>query len=339
MSVARTLATILTDPARAAALSPSRWSDLLSLARAERLSATLAERVAGQPMPRPVAATLTAEANRAHHAQRQMLWEADEVARVLAPLGLMPILLKGSAYAAAGLAAAVGRNIGDTDILLPRDMLPQAEAALLAGGWEWVKTDPYDHAYYRRWMHELPPLIHASRDRMLDVHHTILPLTARPKVDAGALIAGAVPCGARLKRLGDADLVLHAAAHCLADGELDGAMRNLWDVDRLLRELSDRAGFWAELRARAALHQLWPAMARAGRLARALYATPLPADWPAARASDALFLRRILARDGWGRGTARPLRAAFYVRGHLLRMPLRLLVPHLARKAFARTSP
>ena len=52
---------------------------------------------------------------------------------------------------------------------------------MLDAGWERVKAaDGYDDAYYRRWMHELPPLIHRDRDRMIDVHHTILPLTARP---------------------------------------------------------------------------------------------------------------------------------------------------------------
>ena len=54
------------------------------------------------------------------------------------------------------------------------------------------RADGYDDAYYRRWMHELPPLIHRTRDRMIDVHHTILPLTARPRPDAAALIAASV---------------------------------------------------------------------------------------------------------------------------------------------------
>ena len=78
--------------------------------------------------------------------------------------------------------------------------LDAVEAALLAAGWEWVKPDPYDDAYYRRWMHELPPLIHRERDRMIDVHHTILPLTARPTPDAAALIADSVAAGQRPAR-------------------------------------------------------------------------------------------------------------------------------------------
>src|SRR3546814_5306140 len=81
---------------------------------------------------------------------------------------------KGTAFAAAGLSAGVGRSIGDLDILVPRDRIDAVEAALLGAGWEWVKPDPYDDVYYRRWMHELPPLIPRERDRMIDVHHTIL---------------------------------------------------------------------------------------------------------------------------------------------------------------------
>ena len=40
--------------------------------------------------------------------------------RALAPLGIVPILLKGAAYAAARLPNAAGRQIGDLDILVPR---------------------------------------------------------------------------------------------------------------------------------------------------------------------------------------------------------------------------
>src|SRR3546814_3475882 len=112
--------------------------------------------------------------------------------RVLAPLDCPGVLLKGTAFAAAGLSAGVGRSIGDLDILVPRDRIDAVEAALLGAGWEWVKPDPYDDVYYRRWMHELPPLIHRERDRMIAVHHTILPLTARITTDAAALIAASV---------------------------------------------------------------------------------------------------------------------------------------------------
>jgi hypothetical protein len=249
---------------------------------------------------------------------------------VLAPLGVKVVLLKGTAFVAAGLDAGRGRSIGDLDILVPREHLDAVEAALLAGGWEWVKPDPYDDAYYRRWMHELPPLIHRERDRMIDVHHTILPPTARPTPDPAALIAAAVPLDNGLFVLCPEDMVVHAAAHLFADGDLQGGLRNLWDIDRLVREFVERdAGFVASLTERAALHDLSAAVARALRLARRIYGTPGGGD-PVA--SDALFARRLLARDGWGRLRHKGTEFGFYVRSHWLRMPPAMLARHLWTK-------
>ena len=128
-----------------------------------------------------------------------------------------------------------------------------------------MKEDAYDDQYYRRWMHELPPLIHRERDRMIDVHHAILPLTARPEAGHGGDDRGP---GARLptacSRCRRADMIVHAAAHLFADGDLAGGLRNLWDIDRLLREFAERdADFWPTLRERAARHGLLAAVARA----------------------------------------------------------------------------
>ena len=264
--------------------------------------------------------------------------------RALAPARIPWVLLKGSAYAAAGLEAARGRSIGDLDILVPREALAEAERALLAAGWEWVKEDAYDDLYYRRWMHELPPLIHPDRDRMIDVHHTILPLTAAPTPDPERLIAGSEAVGEGLRVLRPADMIVHAAAHLIADGDLSGGLRNLWDIDRLVRQFSARhPGFTADLGDRARAHELAPAVARALRLARRLYGTPTdPALAGRTRPSDLLFERRLLARDGWGRPRRRALRFAFYVRSHLLRMPPPMLARHLWikwRKTPARLAP
>ena len=181
-------------------------------------------------------------------------------------------------------------------------------------------------------MHELPPLIHRERDRMADVHHTILPPTARRTPDAAALIADAVPLGNGLSVLCPEDMVVHAALHLFADGDLAGGLRNLWDVDRLLREFGDAPGFWTRLAESARRHEATGPVRRAGRQARALYETPLPDDWQGRDLADPLFRRRLLARDGWGRQTRPATRLAFYVRSHWLRMPPALLARHLWTK-------
>ena len=251
--------------------------------------------------------------------------------RALAPLDVPVVLLKGTAFVAAGLGAGQGRNIGDLDILVPRDRLDEVEAALLAAGWEWVKPDPYDDAYYRRWMHELPPLIHRDRDRMIDVHHTILPLTARPTPDAAALIAAGVPLENGLRVLSPEDMIVHAAAHLLADGDMAGGLRNLWDIDRLVREFENET-FWTNLDTRAQLHGLIDAVARSLRLSNALFGTPIPARHDRWHRQDKWYGARLLARDGWGRSTRPLLRLAFYIRSHWLRMPPFMLARHLWTK-------
>ncbi|WP_242116851.1 nucleotidyltransferase domain-containing protein [Sphingomonas lacusdianchii] len=323
------VAAVLTDPARATVLTSDAWNALIAAARAEQLIGSMAVRLDGLPIP-PAAARIMADARvSAEQGRVAALWEAEMARRALAPLGVPVVLLKGTAFVAAGLDAGRGRSIGDLDILVPRESLDAVEAVLLAAGWEWVKPDPYDDAYYRRWMHELPPLIHRERDRMIDVHHTILPPTARPTPDAAALIADAVPLGNGLSVLSSEDMVIHAAAHLFADGDLQGGLRNLWDIDRLVREFDD-AGLVERLMARAGRHDLVPATARALRLAKRVFGTPVDGFAPVA--SDALFARRLLARDGWGRLRHKGTEFGFYVRSHLLRMPPAMLARHLWTK-------
>jgi hypothetical protein len=333
--MSRLLARTLAHPASAAALSPAQWTALVTAARAESLLGSLAFRLEGQDLPAKVDRILEDAKRDAAYARTQALWEAEMAQRALAATGVPIILLKGTAFAAAGLGAADGRSIGDLDILVPRERLDSVQQALLAAGWEWVKEDAYDDVYYRRWMHELPPLIHSARDRMIDVHHTILPPTARPTPDAAALIAASVPLGSGLRTLSPEDMIVHAAAHLFADGDLAGGLRNLWDISCLVREFETRnEGFWPRLAERSRLHQLRPAVSRALRLARSLYATPVdPALAGRRRPSDALFEARLLARNGWGQPTRRALRFAFYVRSHWMRMPPLILARHLLIKA------
>jgi hypothetical protein len=324
MGDALILARVLREPESAGALDAAGWQALIGVARAEQLIGTFAARLDGLPMPDAVRRILADAAISAEQGRIAALWEAEMIRRALAPVGCPVVLLKGTAFVAAGLLAGRGRSIGDTDILVPRDALPEVERALLAAGWEWVKPDPYDDKYYRRWMHELPPLIHRDRDRMADVHHTILPLTARVTPDAAALIADARPLGNGLSVLSPDDMVCHAAAHLFADGDLSGGLRNLRDIHCLLTEFGA-----ATLATRARLHGLENAVARAGRLTHAMFGTEVPDGWRTLRAGDAAFRRRLLARDGWGRGTRSATRFGFYVRGHALRMPPAMLARHL----------
>ena len=76
-------------------------------------------------------------------------------------------------------------------------------------------------------------------------------------------------------------------------------------------------------------HLLGPYVARARRLATHLFGEGRRNPGPA----DRLFVRRLLARDGWGRDTRAATRLGFYVRSHLIRMPPAMLARHLWTKA------
>src|SRR3546814_7674151 len=124
------------------------------------------------------------------------------------------------------MACAACRQIGDLDVLVLATDIRRAENALLKAGWEWVKSDPYDDHYYRAHMHELPPMIHKARDRMIDVHHPAQQLgNARHRGE------GEIHRGARtgLLGLGHEGLGLgdRSEAHT---SELPSLMRNTYAV-------------------------------------------------------------------------------------------------------------
>jgi hypothetical protein len=287
-------------------------------------------------------------ARRQHQAAR---WEIEQIARALGGRGIPTILLKGAAYLAAGLPCARGRMFVDIDLMVPREAIGDAERALNAHGWLAHGLDPYDKRYYREWMHEIPPLRHIKRGSVLDVHHTILPPTSKPKPDARKLLTAAVPVTdlEEIYVLAPPDMVLHSATHLFYDGELNHGLRDLVDLDDLLRDFSAKdPGFWQALVDRAFEMELAQPLFYGLRYAQRFLGTAVPESVREAIARagpsramrpvmDALFDRALMPDHAtcsdWFTPTARWL---LFVRAHYLRMPMRLLIPHLTRKAWRR---
>jgi len=312
-----------------------------------RLRAVLAERGLLERVPEAVRAHLDADWTLAERHAASVRWEVNRIQEALVPAGVPIILLKGAAYVMAELPPARGRLFHDVDIMVPKGALDDAERALVRHRWRTTHLDPYDQKYYRKWMHELPPMQHARRKTVLDVHHNILPETARLRPDAARLLEAAEPLAGHeeLYVLAPADMVLHSATHLFHDGELEQGLRDLVDLDALLRHFGAGPGFWPRLLERAGALDLGRPLHYALRYAARLLATPVPAEALAAAREagppralepllDALFLRGLAPPhedcDDALSGAARWL---LYVRSHYLRMPPHLLVPHLARKA------
>jgi hypothetical protein len=138
-------------------------------------------------------------------------------------------------------------------------------------------------------------------------------------------------------------MIVHAAVHLFHDGEISGAVRDLVDLDALLRRFDAEADFWPQLAADATALGVTRPVFYALRYAHRLLGTPVPAHllagtsaWappaPVRVAMDAL----VEATLGAGSRGAGLSAFALYVRSHWLRMPPIMLARHLTRKALAR---
>ena len=173
----------LRDPERLAGLSPASWDLLIRQARSAdllaRIGCLLEDRGLLASVPPGPGAHLAAARTLAAAQQDEVRREVAHIGAALRLLAVPVVLLKGAAYVLAELPPALGRMFADVDVLVPRDRLADVEAALMLAGWATTNPSEYDQQYYRRWMHELPPLQHIRRQTVLDVHHAILPDTAR----------------------------------------------------------------------------------------------------------------------------------------------------------------
>jgi putative nucleotidyltransferase-like protein len=274
-------------------------------------------------------------------------YETQWLRRSMDDIGEKLLLLKGAAYILAGLPAGSGRLVSDIDVLVRKSSLQSVEAVLSKYGWDAGDTDPYNERYYRKWMHEIPPMTHRRRRSVLDVHHTILPPTADEKLDPDKLFDELWEVRPGIYVLSPLDMVLHSATHLFHEGDFAHGLRDLLDLDRLMRHFAAADhGFWEKLVARGREMGMTNSLRYALRYSRMLLGTPskgaavdtLVADkaqFPSTVIMDFLFLRAFLPDHP---SCALPLtsfaRFCLYIRSHYLRMPLYLLLPHLARKAW-----
>jgi Uncharacterised nucleotidyltransferase len=143
-------------------------------------------------------------------------------------------------------------------------------------------------------------------------------------------------------------MVLHSATHLFCNEDVGNGLRDLVDLDSLLRDFAREMGFWPGLTVRAAELDLTRPLYYALRYAVRLLDTPVPAavlrEAEVGRPPsvlrglmDALFLRTLHPeRANANDRLASLTRGSLYVRAHWLRMPPLLLAQHLLIKALRR---
>ncbi|MDP2006131.1 MAG: nucleotidyltransferase family protein [Rubrivivax sp.] len=340
----------LREPEVTLSWSLAEWQRVVRLARRLRLLARLAERLQAADLldqaPAPVRRHLLSEMRLSRWRTTVMVWTLDRVAAQLEGMGCPLVLLKGGAYIGQGLPIARGRLPSDVDILVPHARITEATTRLLARGWGAARLDDHDQRYYQDWSHEVPPMNHPLHPVELDLHHNILPPVARTHVDAGLLLARLQPSKwPAWQVLHPVDQVLHSAAHLFLDSELQDRVRDLVDLDALLRHFGTDTAFWRELPERARQLGLAEPLALASHFTVQWLGTPIPAavqaaivaqgPSPARRAWLLPLMAAVLtptepdARPSWRQDAAA---LAVLARYHRQRMPLRLLLPHLWHK-------
>lgn len=346
---------VLRQPWQLPDFTPGQWDLLVRQARSAGLLARLGWLFGvhglGSRVPLQVAAHLESALQLALAQRVEIEREVWHVRRALEPLGVSIILLKGAAYVMTGLPAAEGRLFSDTDILLPRHLLPEAEAALMQGGWATTHLAAYDQHYYRQWMHELPPLVHVRRQTALDVHHAIAPVTARIRPDSARLLSAAVCIvgSAGLATLASRDMVLHSMLHLLVNDDLSHGLRDLSDIDLLLRHFGRDPAFWEGLVPRSEELGLERVAFYGLSLAQRVLGTPVPEAVKKAAGRHAPprmvawmmngLWEQVLHSPHHSTSSARMRLTLFvlYLRAHWMRMPTAMLARHLCVKMLRRS--
>ncbi len=337
MSPTRLIA-LLRSPQGISRVTDAHWNEVIEQGRKTQLlgqlAASLQRAQLWDKVPSAVQRHLALAELTIRRRSESALWEATTMRRAVDP-AIPLVLLKGCAYLACADDNAAGRFFSDIDVLVRRHELPAVEADLMSVGWKPSRVDDYDLAYYRNWMHEVPPMKHVRRHTVIDLHHAINPPVSRFFVHPEQLLERIVEVRPGIFVLAATDRVIHCALHLLQEGEPKKLMRDLYDLHLLLRQHHGSAAGMEQLRHRAVELKVDTLIEAAIGAAHALFAVEPRlgerSGWLQACVDRA-------AREANGNTTVAGEMAgtAVLAYSHWLKMPMHLLVPHLVRKSLMR---
>ncbi|AEP30616.1 nucleotidyltransferase family protein [Brumicola nitratireducens] len=350
------LISLLSTPDKLKTLSDAQWQQVLKEANASQLVGRLkylCDVESVTPSAR-VIWHLDSAYKIAQKQRKQAEREFYELAKALHGLNTSTIFLKGAAYITKNLPCSNGRTFSDIDILVKKFDLQKIEQTLKFSNWIQTKIEDYDEEYYRTWMHEIPPLTHVHRGTVLDVHHNILPPTNADSPEASKFHTEIVTVEhvGSVNTLSDIDLLIHTAVHLFTESEFHHGLRDMSDIHLLLQHFqqeynaNEKKHFLAKLVARSNELGLYNYVRLALRYSYLLFNTNLDNfDTESLRCNSKLmgavqdfcFISVFQPNHSSCRDWKTPVaQFILYWRGHLLRMPLRLLIPHLIKKSWMR---
>lgn len=349
------LLSVINNPSQLNLCSTKDWELLIRQARASQLLAYLAQFIVDSEIK------ITPPENAQNHMnaallftkkqKKNVLLECQTITNILREINVQTIFLKGAAYSISNLNLSNSRLLSDIDVLVKKDDIEKSELALFQQGWFSEEITDYDEQYYRQWAHEIPPLKHIKRGTILDLHHNILQIMTGHIVDSDKLFAQAInpPSVESAYVLSPEIMVMHSAVHLFHESEFNKGLRDLIDIKTLIKHFSiEDRNFMTKLVNTAKdfgfEREIYYALKYSDKILHSNYL--LSIDKSIVFNLNGKLDSKILdfcfghifnsyhrSCYSWKMIIAEKV---LFCRGHLKRMPLKLLLPHTFRKTWSK---
>ncbi len=346
----RQLLTLITEPRAGIGITLPEWSEVILALRETDMLARVGY-LASQAgcltrYPKPVQRHIQSARALAFRQQQQACYEAGELSQQLADIGVAPLFLKGAAYSLLDNAAAQGRIYSDIDVLVPKPDLIEIQKKLVVNSWMPKALEDYDERYYRDWTHEIPPMHHVLRGTVADIHHNLIPPVSGKAPDIGLFTHNPQQTANGLLTLSTEGLILHSSIHLFYNEEFSHGFRDICDLHLLFNELALTDTCWSRLLKLAKDTGFESELYYAFRYCDILFHTAFPDRFRRQMQTIAPSRSRTAVADFiLGHALLPQHKSAMtlrykgililaLIRGHWLKMPLRILLPHLAYKGW-----
>ncbi|MDN4501802.1 nucleotidyltransferase family protein [Alteromonadaceae bacterium BrNp21-10] len=345
---------LFTTPSNIHKLSLENWQTLIRVLRGNDLLASfyylLDRELLLNHVPHFALKHLESAEIYAKRQTQQIHLESESLVQFLGNADIQPIFLKGAAYVLRKDINHYGRVMSDIDILVPYSQLSLIENILKQNDWVEKTLDDYDEQYYRQWAHELPPYQHIYRGTTLDIHHTLLPPISGKLIPENELLSNLQTTNDGYLTLSPELIILHSVIHLFYNEDFTKSFRDVWDIHLLLMELekhsdltsliklSERLGFSDTLYIALKLRDKIFSTSSLGNYHRAQSSLHLLnyrySKWTDLFINNVIYFAILPSHDLVDSYWSRCSRFIMFIRGHVLKMPLKILLPHLARKSY-----
>jgi hypothetical protein len=275
---------------------------------------------------------------------QQVNAEVSILSDCLAVIDCKPVFLKGAAYVLKKSSNHFGRVMSDIDILVPKVDLLKVENALKQDGWLEKKLDDYDEQYYRKWVHELPPFSHPERGVTLDVHHTIIPPITGIVIPQHYLFGNKIETEFGHLTLSAEMIIMHCIIHLFYNEDYEKSFRDIVDIHMLLLDYENEHQITAINQVANDLNfskEWYYALYLCDHLFNVHRVDTLSKEnhFYSVTFLNTMFIKAIIlpalipSHDLFDNRRNKFARFMMFLRGHFLKMPLKVLIPHFFVKS------